>query len=175
MTGKLDVLAAAGLSKTFGIAAFRSPWPESCTGGMIAAALTGVPGASDIFWGSAVTYINSAKEHILGVSSETLERHGAVSEECAREMAEGSRRIYGADLAMSVTGIAGPGGGSDTKPVGTVWFGFSSKNGTEAYRRLFEGDREAVRRQTTEQVLACLIEKMRRRRCARRRHEIMGS
>lgn len=158
MTGKLDVLAAAVI-KNFRERGLSLSLAESCTGGMIAAALTGVPGASDIFWGSAVTYINSAKEHILGVSSETLERHGAVSEECAREMAEGSRRIYGADLAMSVTGIAGPGGGSDTKPVGTVWFGFSSKNGTEAFRRLFEGDREAVRRHTVEQVLACLIEK----------------
>ena len=158
MTGKLDVLAAAVI-KNFRERGLSLSLAESCTGGMIASALTGVPGASDIFWGSAVTYINSAKEHILGVSSETLERHGAVSEECAREMAEGSRRIYGADLAMSVTGIAGPGGGSDTKPVGTVWFGFSSKNGTEAFRRLFEGDREAVRRQTVEQVLACLIEK----------------
>lgn len=158
MTGKLDVLAAAVI-KNFRERGLSLSLAESCTGGMIAAALTGVPGASDIFWGSAVTYINSAKEHILGVSSETLERHGAVSEECAREMAEGSRRIYGADLAMSVTGIAGPGGGSYTKPVGTVWFGFSSKNGTEAFRRLFEGDREAVRRQTVEQVLACLIEK----------------
>lgn len=158
MTGKLDVLAAAVI-KNFRERGLSLSLAESCTGGMIAAALTGVPGASDIFWGSAVTYINRAKEHILGVSSETLERHGAVSEECAREMAEGSRRIYGADLAMSVTGIAGPGGGSDTKPVGTVWFGFSSKNGTEAFRRLFEGDREAVRRQTVEQVLACLIEK----------------
>ncbi|MCD7952811.1 MAG: CinA family protein [Synergistaceae bacterium] len=158
MTGKLDVLAAAVI-KNFRERGLSLSLAESCTGGMIAAALTGIPGASDIFWGSAVTYINSAKEHILGVSEATLERHGAVSEECAREMAESSRRIYGADVAMSVTGIAGPGGGSEAKPVGTVWFGFSSRKGTEAFCRRFEGDREAVRRQTVEQVLDCLIEK----------------
>jgi nicotinamide-nucleotide amidase len=158
MTGKLDVLAAAVI-KNFRERGLSLSLAESCTGGMIAAALTGIPGASDIFWGSAVTYINSAKEHILGVSEATLERYGAVSEECAREMAEGSRKIYGADVAMSVTGIAGPGGGSEAKPVGTVWFGFSSRKGTEAFCRRFDGDREAVRGQTVEQVLACLIEK----------------
>ena len=158
MTGKLDVLAA-GVIKNFRDRGLSLSLAESCTGGMISAALTGIPGASDIFWGSAVTYINSAKENILGVSPSTLEKHGAVSEECAREMAEGSRRIYGADIAMSVTGIAGPGGGSDEKPVGTVWFGFSSEKGTEAVCCRFDGGRDDIRRRTTERVLSCLIEK----------------
>ena len=131
---------------------------ESCTGGMIAETITNVAGASDIFYGSAVTYVNSAKEHILGVAHETLEKHGAVSSECAEEMACGARRVYGADVAMSVTGIAGPGGGSEAKPVGTVWFGFATKDGAETFRRRFDGDRAAVRRQTVEEVLRRLAE-----------------
>ncbi len=131
---------------------------ESCTGGMIAAAITDVPGASDIFYGSAVTYVNSAKKDILGVSRGTLELHGAVSAECAAEMARGARRVYGADVAVSVTGIAGPGGGSDAKPVGTVWFGVAAADGTETFCRLFSGDRASVRRQTVEEVLRRLSE-----------------
>lgn len=131
---------------------------ESCTGGMIAETITNVAGASDIFYGSAVTYVNSAKEHILGVARETLEKHGAVSSECAEEMACGARRVYGADVAMSVTGIAGPGGGSEGKPVGTVWFGLATKDGVETFRRRFDGDRAAVRRQTVEEVLRRLAE-----------------
>ena len=131
---------------------------ESCTGGMIAEMITNVAGASDIFYGSAVTYVNSAKEHILGVARETLEKHGAVSSECAEEMACGARRVYGADVAMSVTGIAGPGGGSEAKPVGTVWFGLATKDGAETFRRRFDGDRAAVRRQTVEEVLRRLAE-----------------
>lgn len=126
---------------------------ESCTGGMIAETVTCVAGASDIFFGSAVTYVNTAKEHILGVSRGTLDKHGAVSSECAAEMARGARCIYGADVAMSVTGIAGPGGGSKDKPVGTVWFGLSSEYGTETFNRVFDGDRASVRRQTVEEVL----------------------
>ena len=131
---------------------------ESCTGGMIAETITNVAGASDIFYGSAVTYVNSAKEHILGVAHETLEKHGAVSSECAAGMADGARRVYGADVAMSVTGIAGPGGGSEAKPVGTVWFGLATKDGAETFRRRFDGDRAAVRRQTVEEVLRRLAE-----------------
>ena len=131
---------------------------ESCTGGMIAETITNVAGASDIFYGSAVTYVNSAKEHILGVARETLEKHGAVSSECAEEMACGARRVYGADVAMSVTGIAGPGGGSEGKPVGTVWFGLATKDGAETFRRRFDGDRAAVRRQTVGEVLRRLAE-----------------
>ncbi|OUO93671.1 CinA family protein [Cloacibacillus sp. An23] len=130
---------------------------ESCTGGMIAETVTCVAGASDIFFGSAVTYVNTAKEHILGVSRGTLDKHGAVSSECAAEMARGARCIYGADVAMSVTGIAGPGGGSKDKPVGTVWFGLSSEYGTETFSRVFDGDRASVRRQTVEEVLRRLV------------------
>ncbi len=120
---------------------------ESCTGGMIASLLTDVAGSSDYFLGSVVTYANGAKESLLGVSEETLRRHGAVSEEAAREMARGARDRFGADLAVSVTGIAGPGGGSEEKPVGTVFFALSARDGFEyARKRFFGGDRAAVRR-----------------------------
>ena len=145
----IEIFRAKGLSLALA---------ESCTGGMIAETITNVAGASDIFYGSAVTYVNSAKEHILGVAHETLEKHGAVSSECAEEMACGARRVYGADVAMSVTGIAGPGGGSEAKPVGTVWFGLATKDGAETFRRRFDGDRAAVRRQTVEEVLRRLAE-----------------
>ena len=145
----IEIFREKGLSLAFA---------ESCTGGMIAETITNVAGASDIFYGSAVTYVNSAKERILGVTRETLEKHGAVSSECAEEMACGARRVYGADVAMSVTGIAGPGGGSEGKPVGTVWFGLATKDGAETFRRRFDGDRAAVRRQTVEEVLRRLAE-----------------
>ena len=145
----IEIFRAKGLSLALA---------ESCTGGMIAETITNVAGASDIFYGSAVTYVNSAKEHILGVAHETLEKHGAVSSECAEEMACGARSVYGADVAMSVTGIAGPGGGSEGKPVGTVWFGLATKDGAETFRRRFDGDRAAVRRQTVEEVLRRLAE-----------------
>ncbi len=120
---------------------------ESCTGGMIAALLTDVAGSSDYFLGGIVSYANEAKERLLGVSEETLRRHGAVSEESAREMARGARERFGADLAAAVTGIAGPGGGSEEKPVGTVFFALSGGDRAEfARRRSFVGDRAHVRR-----------------------------
>ncbi|MGH9368687.1 MAG: CinA family nicotinamide mononucleotide deamidase-related protein, partial [Thermoanaerobaculia bacterium] len=120
---------------------------ESCTGGMIAALVTDVAGSSDYFLGSVVSYANDAKERLLGVSPETLRRHGAVSEQGAREMARGARERFGADLAAAVTGIAGPAGGSEEKPVGTVFFALSGRDGSEyARKRFFGGDRAAVRR-----------------------------
>ena len=127
---------------------------ESCTGGMIGAALTDIAGSSDVFTGSAVTYSNEAKSNILGVRSETLSEHGAVSEECAREMARGALRIYGADYAVAVTGIAGPDGGSEAKPVGTVWFGLASERGTLAVMKRFPGNREEVRIRTVRFALS---------------------
>ncbi|MBQ7220061.1 MAG: nicotinamide-nucleotide amidohydrolase family protein [Synergistaceae bacterium] len=127
---------------------------ESCTGGKIGAALTDIAGSSDVFSGSAVTYSNEAKRNILGVKDETLREHGAVSEECAREMAEGALRIYGADFAVSVTGIAGPDGGSEAKPVGTVWFGFASDMETRAVMKRLPGNREEIRTRTVRFALA---------------------
>ncbi len=118
---------------------------ESCTGGLVGGALTEIAGSSDVFNGSAVTYSNEAKRDILGVKSETLEKFGAVSAECACEMAEGSMRVYGADYAVSITGIAGPDGGSEAKPVGTVWFGVAGREGSYAVMRRLPGNREEVR------------------------------
>ena len=121
---------------------------ESCTGGMIAAKITAVPGASECFDCGVVTYSNEQKEKLLGVKHETLESFGAVSEETALEMCKGAKTLSGADVAVSVTGIAGPGGGTPHKPVGTVWIGVCSDNDHKAFKFLFKGDRNQVRQQT---------------------------
>lgn len=122
---------------------------ESCTGGWIAKSLTDIPGSSAAFGYGIVSYSNAAKESLLGVSAATLERFGAVSGETVREMAEGILRLSGAGVAIAVSGIAGPEGGTADKPVGTVWFGWAAKQGntvtSRAERRQFEGDRAAVR------------------------------
>lgn len=107
---------------------------ESCTGGLIGSLLTDVPGSSDWFLLSAVTYANSAKKQVLGVRRETLESFGAVSAETVREMAEGVRRVAGAHIGIATSGIAGPSGGTDEKPVGTVWIGVATEGGTQALR-----------------------------------------
>lgn len=112
---------------------------ESCTGGLLGAAITAMPGSSAVFEGGFLTYSNRVKAELLGVSEQTLASHGAVSEQTAREMAIGTRARLTTDLALSVTGIAGPGGGSPAKPVGTVWFGLATANGVQANRQLFEG------------------------------------
>jgi nicotinamide-nucleotide amidase len=126
---------------------------ESCTGGMLAAALTDVPGASDVFRGAVVAYDNSLKTTLVGVSQETLDRHGAVSADVAREMARGAADVLGAGITISVTGIAGPAGGSAAKPVGLVWFGMADGDVTTAFDRRFPGDRSRVR---TRAVVAAL-------------------
>jgi nicotinamide-nucleotide amidase len=118
---------------------------ESCTGGLIGHRLTNVPGSSRYFLGGAEVYSNPAKEAILGVRHETLDAHGAVSEETAAEMAEGARRRFGADVAVATTGIAGPDGGTAEKPVGTVCFGLASADGTVTRRYLLWGNREWVK------------------------------
>ncbi len=125
---------------------------ESCTGGMIAAAITDVPGASAVFGCGAVTYSNEMKRKILGVKEETLNAHGAVSPETAREMAEGLKALSGADIAVAVTGIAGPGGGSEAKPVGLVYLAAAAEDTVRVSKNLFRGDRDAVRRQTTDKA-----------------------
>ena len=130
---------------------------ESCTGGLLAGRLTDVPGSSDYFLGSAVTYANSAKIGLAGVRGETLERFGAVSEETARELAAGARHRFGATIGVAVTGIAGPGGGTPEKPVGTVHLALDGSGGTRLHRcRLFPGDRTLVRRWTTTAALVMI-------------------
>jgi PncC family amidohydrolase len=129
---------------------------ESLTGGLIASSLTAVPGSSAVVAGGIVSYMLSIKDHVLGVDGEVLAREGAVCETVAIQMAEGARRTLSCDIAVSVTGIAGPGGAEPGKPVGTVWMGLSSPQGTDAVCLHFDGDRDAVRRQTVETALEAL-------------------
>ena len=125
---------------------------ESCTGGWVAKALTDVPGSSGCFGYGIVSYSNGAKESILGVRTQTLAEHGAVSEAVVREMAEGTLRLSGADISIAVSGVAGPDGGSDEKPVGTVWFAWSMRGPrgitTDTDLQRFEGNRESIRMQS---------------------------
>jgi nicotinamide-nucleotide amidase len=129
---------------------------ESCTGGLVSNRITNIPGASAVLLAGLVTYSNEAKLKFLGVRSETLAEHGAVSEAVAREMAEGVRAETGADFALSVTGIAGPGGGTPAKPVGTVFIGLAGPQGTTVTRHFNPFDRETFKQVTTQQALSAL-------------------
>ena len=129
---------------------------ESCTGGGVGAAITAVPGSSAVFLGGVISYANAVKEGVLGVSPETLATVGAVSSETAAQMADGVRRLLKADLAVSVTGIAGPDGGSAEKPVGLVWFGLATPGGVRTEKAVFAGDRAAVRAQAVTHALGML-------------------
>ena len=134
---------------------------ESCTGGWAAQAVTAVPGSSHWFERGFVTYSNAAKQELLGVRPETLSRHGAVSEETAREMALGALSRSRGTLALAITGVAGPGGGTEAKPVGTVCFAWTTKAGAvRVETRQFSGGREAVRKQSVEHALAGVLELM---------------
>ncbi len=129
---------------------------ESCTGGGIGSAITSVAGSSEIFLGGVISYANEVKRDVLGVDEAVLASVGAVSSECAAAMATGVRRLTGADIAVAVTGIAGPGGGSAEKPVGTVWFGLATPDGVRTERALFMGDRDRVREQTVVHALGMI-------------------
>lgn len=131
---------------------------ESCTGGLVAARITSVPGSSSVFLGGVVSYANEVKRVLLGVPQEVLDRVGAVSAECAEAMAGGARGRLGADVAVSVTGIAGPDGGTPLKPVGLVYLGLATAAGVRAERCQFAGGREAVREQASERALELLLE-----------------
>ncbi|MEX2243701.1 MAG: competence/damage-inducible protein A [Fimbriimonadaceae bacterium] len=135
---------------------------ESCTGGGLGRRITSVPGASDAFLGGVVSYSNGLKASLLGVSPDTLAAHGAVSEECAREMAEGVCRATGATWGVSVTGVAGPDGGTDEKPVGLVFTGVSGPGGTTVERNEFPGGREAVRERSEKWALLQLRKRVSR-------------
>src|SRR4051812_33147219 len=135
---------------------------ESCTGGLIAGACTAVAGSSDWFERGYVTYSNEAKTEMLGVPAMSIARHGAVSEEVARAMAEGALAASRAQIAVAVTGVAGPGGGTVAKPVGTVWLALAQRGApTHAERVRFDGDRRAVREQTVHKALAMLRDAIR--------------
>jgi len=131
---------------------------ESCTGGWVAEAVTSIAGSSDWFERGFVTYSNASKEELLGVSADTLKEHGAVSEQTAREMAEGALARAKGTLALAITGVAGPGGGSREKPVGTVCFAWADEKKTVVETRHFSGDRESVRRQSVLRALEGVLE-----------------
>jgi nicotinamide-nucleotide amidase len=117
---------------------------ESCTGGLVSQMMTSVPGASRYFYGGVTSYDNRVKERVLGVNADTLRTLGAVSEDVARQMAEGARRVLGVECALSLTGIAGPSGGSEDKPVGLVYFAVATPHGTTCDKRIFTGDRPRI-------------------------------
>jgi nicotinamide-nucleotide amidase len=158
MTTDQDFFALAErLGRKLRAAGRRFATAESCTGGWVAKACTDIAGSSQWFECGFVTYSNAAKVRDLGVSEGTLANHGAVSEPTVREMAAGALRVSGADIAVAISGIAGPDGGTPTKPVGTVWFGLASRRGVEvvvtAETCLFGGDRELIRRRSVERAL----------------------
>ena len=131
---------------------------ESCTGGLLAHTLTKIPGSSAYFKGGVVSYSNEVKMKVLGVKRETLEQYGAVSEQTAREMAEGVKNLMEVDVAVATTGIAGPGGGTPSKPVGLVYIGLATPEGVEVKRFLFNGDRLYNKEQFCNAALNMVLE-----------------
>lgn len=131
---------------------------ESCTGGLVASAVTSIPGSSRVFWGAFVTYADEAKRELLGVRDETLRSHGAVSEQTVVEMAAGALERSGAGYAVAISGVAGPSGGTPEKPVGTVWIGWCSRAGGDGARRFrYDGNRAAIREQATGEALRVFL------------------
>jgi PncC family amidohydrolase len=133
---------------------------ESCTGGLVAAAMTETPGSSRYFVGGVVSYADAAKRDLLGVAPDLLAAHGAVSAQVARSMAEGARDRFGASLAGAVTGIAGPDGGSDEKPVGLTYLGVADGDGVDVRRIVWSGDRAENRRNSAVALLELLLERV---------------
>ena len=139
--------------RTLAAAGKRLSIAESCTGGLVACRITDVPGSSEVFTHGFVTYSNEAKSQLIGVSEETLAANGAVSLEVAGEMAMGALRASGADVAVSITGIAGPGGGTEEKPVGTVCFGIATKAGVQTFREIHPRSRKDFKKQASQRAL----------------------
>ncbi len=131
---------------------------ESCTGGGIGAALTAIPGSSAIYKGGVISYTNEIKQNILGVDSNLLEQYGAVSEPVALAMAQGAKNLLKTDIAVSVTGLAGPDGDDRGNPVGLVYIGYADNNATICKKCYFEGDRDSVRQQAVETALAIILQ-----------------
>ena len=154
----LTTSGTEGFCEAFARTGLKLSLAESCTGGMIGSMITSVSGASSFFLGSAVTYSNDSKEKILGVSHDSLVKYGAVSEAVAKEMAKGSLKVYGSDIAASVTGIAGPNGGTPEKPVGTVWMAVTDGKRTVAYENHFEGSRDRIRELTSYVLVVRIME-----------------
>lgn len=131
---------------------------ESCTGGLVADRITNIPGSSDYFLGGVVAYDNTVKINLLNVPARLLARYGAVSEETVRAMAEGARSLLGADIAVSVSGVAGPGGGSAEKPVGTTWIGLAAPEGTWARHFCWKGDRMQNKASSADAALQFILD-----------------
>jgi len=152
------------IAREIGVALLRGGWwvavAESCTGGGVLESLTEVPGSSGYLTGGIVAYADHVKTAQLGVSPELLRAHGAVSAEVAQAMAQGIRRRWGVDFGLAVTGIAGPGGGTPGKPVGTVWFSVTGPVRVVVRLERFEGDRTAVRRRAIARALELLLEEL---------------
>jgi len=134
---------------------------ESCTGGLLSGAVTETAGSSEVFGFGLTAYANSIKEQILGVSPVTLREHGAVSEQCAKEMAFGALKASGADIGVSITGIAGPGGGTDGKPVGTVYIACVHENKINIIHLRIAGDRRHIRNESVRQALIMILNMIR--------------
>jgi nicotinamide-nucleotide amidase len=148
-TEVLDKLRKGGL--TIAVA-------ESCTGGRICDMLTNVPGSSDVFRGGVVVYNNESKMNLLGVSHISIREHGAVSPECAIEMVSGVVRLFNADVGLAVTGIAGPGGATETKPVGLVYIALSNKDERVFFKMELEGDRERIKTDAANEALQLVFD-----------------
>jgi len=130
---------------------------ESCTGGLISHRITNLPGSSDYFIGGVIAYSNQVKQRLLNVEIKTLQEHGAVSEQTVIQMAIGIRNLLDADIGLSVSGIAGPAGGTEDKPVGTIWIGLSVSEATTAWKHIFPGNRFQIKERTAEQALIHLV------------------
>ncbi len=157
MTGNFNDLSQA-LGRVLSAREWRLACAESCTGGWVAQVVTDIPGSSAWFDRGFVTYSNQAKQDMLGVQEETLNTHGAVSEAVVLEMAQGALTHSVADISVAISGIAGPGGGSPDKPVGTVWCAWATAQQHKAQKQVFTGDRREVRRQAVERALQGLLE-----------------
>jgi len=149
---------ALKLGRALRVRGWRVATAESCTGGWIAKSLTDIPGSSQWFESGVVSYSNAAKTQLLGVPADLMAAHGAVSEAVVRAMADGARTRFGTELAVAVSGVAGPDGGTVDKPVGTVCFAWATPSATTVVRRVFTGGREAVRRQSVALALERLVD-----------------
>ncbi|MBP9551524.1 nicotinamide-nucleotide amidohydrolase family protein, partial [Veillonella sp.] len=149
----LDIPMEDLLGKNLTVANATISTAESCTSGLVGKTITNTSGSSAYYMGGVISYSNDIKHRVLGVPQELLDTYGAVSEQVARAMAEGVARVTGTDYAVSTTGIAGPGGGSEEKPVGLVWFGVTGPHGTVAHKANFIGSREEIRQGAAELAL----------------------
>ena len=157
MFSKTDEALVQELAEALTARGLHCATAESCTGGLIGAMLTSVSGSSEWYVGGVISYSNSVKMGLLGVREEDLKDQGAVSEPVVRSMALGACRATGADISCAVSGVAGPGGGSPEKPVGTVWIGWSRQGETRALKFLFSGDRDEVRAQTAREAVKGML------------------